>query len=205
MLRTPKIVLSTCCRTSNGRIMEYGIQPIHCYNSIRTKSNMFLNFNVMILLLEYLSLWNSLNLLDEHWPWNILWTDEGNFYLNGDVNTRNWRIWTKQISHVIYAIPMHVTVTCCMTTIFITGSFFLWRAVDSWNCYIHYDCSSRSVSVEMFRHIWTPATRILDSTIFMQNRIGRNFPLLGHLTHQTSIPADFFCGVISKTLFMEII
>ncbi|GBN45836.1 hypothetical protein AVEN_2229-1 [Araneus ventricosus] len=53
--------------------------------------------------------------VDEHWAWNILWTDEAHFYLNGDVNTRNYRIWIKQIRHVIHPVPLHspqVTVWC---------------------------------------------------------------------------------------------
>ncbi|GFW57270.1 uncharacterized protein TNCV_541841 [Trichonephila clavipes] len=29
---------------------------------------------------------------DPEWPWNILWTDEAHFHLDGSVNTRNCRI-----------------------------------------------------------------------------------------------------------------
>ncbi|GBN27936.1 hypothetical protein AVEN_216322-1 [Araneus ventricosus] len=34
--------------------------------------------------------------VDNAWPWNILWTDEAHFYLQGSVNTQNCRIWAKE-------------------------------------------------------------------------------------------------------------
>ena len=61
----------------------------------------------------------------EHWPWNILWTDEA--HLNVDVNTHNSRIWAKQILHVIYPVPLHspkATAWCSMAVNFIIGSLF---------------------------------------------------------------------------------
>ncbi|GFX75124.1 transposable element tc3 transposase [Trichonephila clavipes] len=36
--------------------------------------------------------------VDLPWPWNILWSDEGYFYLNGTVNTKNCRIRAKENS-----------------------------------------------------------------------------------------------------------
>ncbi|GBM63188.1 hypothetical protein AVEN_185563-1 [Araneus ventricosus] len=32
--------------------------------------------------------------VDVTWPWNILWSEEAQFCLNGHVNTHNCRIWT---------------------------------------------------------------------------------------------------------------
>ncbi|GBM15619.1 hypothetical protein AVEN_95253-1 [Araneus ventricosus] len=34
--------------------------------------------------------------VDNAWPWNILWTDEAHFRLQGFVNTQNCRIWASE-------------------------------------------------------------------------------------------------------------
>ncbi|GBO27995.1 hypothetical protein AVEN_68080-1, partial [Araneus ventricosus] len=33
--------------------------------------------------------------VDNSWPWNILWTDESHYYLQGSVSTQNCRIWAR--------------------------------------------------------------------------------------------------------------
>ena len=45
--------------------------------------------------------------VDGHWPWNILWTDEGHFYLNEDVSIHNCNIWAKQIHRVMYPVAWY--------------------------------------------------------------------------------------------------
>ncbi|GFW81413.1 uncharacterized protein TNCV_377611 [Trichonephila clavipes] len=52
---------------------------------------------------------------DPEWPWNILWTDEAHFHLDGSVNTHNCRIWETDSPHSILRVPLHspkVTVWC---------------------------------------------------------------------------------------------
>ena len=34
--------------------------------------------------------------VDDSWPWNVIWTDQANFHLNGLVNNHNYRIWAKE-------------------------------------------------------------------------------------------------------------
>lgn len=65
--------------------------------------------------------------VDVAWPWNILWTDEAHFHLNGVVNTQNCRIWAKANPMGMHALPLHspkVTVWCGFTSSFIIGPFF---------------------------------------------------------------------------------
>lgn len=65
--------------------------------------------------------------VDDSWPWNILWSDEAHFYLNGDVNNQNCRIWAMEYPRAFHTIPLHspkVTVWCGFTSQFILGPFF---------------------------------------------------------------------------------
>lgn len=100
----------TCCYTSNGRTMEHGVQNyLKCCSSTHTKWNISKNFNLTILVQDNFSLWNSLH----------GWTNIGRsgrilameyfvdwwgpfLYLNGYINIHNWRLWVKQILHVLY-------------------------------------------------------------------------------------------------------
>lgn len=36
--------------------------------------------------------------VDDSWPWDILWVKETQFHLTGLVNTHKCRIWTREIS-----------------------------------------------------------------------------------------------------------
>ncbi|GFV41160.1 transposable element tc3 transposase [Trichonephila clavipes] len=45
--------------------------------------------------------------VDPEWPWNILWTDEAHFHLDGSVNTHNCRIWESDNPHSTLQIPLH--------------------------------------------------------------------------------------------------
>jgi hypothetical protein len=65
--------------------------------------------------------------VDTEWPWNILWTDEAHFHLDGSVNTHNCRIWEPENQHLILDVPMHspkVTVWCGFSAFFILGPYF---------------------------------------------------------------------------------
>ncbi|GBM31390.1 hypothetical protein AVEN_99607-1 [Araneus ventricosus] len=37
-------------------------------------------------------------------PWNILWSDEAHFFLNGQVNIHNCRTWATENPHVIHQV-----------------------------------------------------------------------------------------------------
>ena len=66
--------------------------------------------------------------VDEHQPWDILWTDEANFYINSDVNIYNCRIRAKKISDIIYLVTLHslkVTFWCGMKANLKIGRFLL--------------------------------------------------------------------------------
>ena len=60
--------------------------------------------------------------VDDSWPWNILWTDEAHFHLNGQVNTHNCHTWAKENPNTVQAKLLHdtkVTVWCGFTAKFI--------------------------------------------------------------------------------------
>ncbi|GFW94696.1 uncharacterized protein TNCV_4247361 [Trichonephila clavipes] len=65
--------------------------------------------------------------VDPEWPWNILWTDEAHFHLDGSVNTHNCRIWETDNPHSTLRVPLHspkVTVWCGFSASFILGPYF---------------------------------------------------------------------------------
>ncbi|GBL90155.1 hypothetical protein AVEN_135491-1 [Araneus ventricosus] len=65
--------------------------------------------------------------VDNAWLWNILWTDEAYFHLQGSVNTQNCRIWTRENPFQMQPLPLHsqkVTVWCGFTAAFIVSPFF---------------------------------------------------------------------------------
>ncbi|GFX63234.1 transposable element tc3 transposase [Trichonephila clavipes] len=65
--------------------------------------------------------------VDPEWPWNILWTDEAHFHLDGSVNTHNCRIWETDNPHCTLRVPLHspkVTVWCGFSASFILGPYF---------------------------------------------------------------------------------
>ncbi|GBN53406.1 hypothetical protein AVEN_219993-1 [Araneus ventricosus] len=64
--------------------------------------------------------------VDNTWLWNILWTDEAHFHLQGSVNTRNCRIWVRENPFQMQPLPLHsqnVTVWYGFTAAFIVGPF----------------------------------------------------------------------------------
>ncbi|GFT89401.1 uncharacterized protein TNCV_4386871 [Trichonephila clavipes] len=45
--------------------------------------------------------------VDPEWPWNILWSDEAHFHLDGSVNTHNCRIWETDNLYSTLQVPLH--------------------------------------------------------------------------------------------------
>ncbi|GFX00672.1 uncharacterized protein TNCV_2236791 [Trichonephila clavipes] len=65
--------------------------------------------------------------VDPEWPWNILWTEEAHFYVDGSVNTHNCRIWESDNPHSTLRVPLHspkVTVWCGFSVSLILGPYF---------------------------------------------------------------------------------
>ncbi|GBL91711.1 hypothetical protein AVEN_210653-1 [Araneus ventricosus] len=65
--------------------------------------------------------------VDNAWPWNIFWTDQAYFHLQGPVNTQNCRIWARENPSQMQPLPLHsqkITVWCGFTAAFIVGHFF---------------------------------------------------------------------------------
>ncbi|GBL81484.1 hypothetical protein AVEN_143747-1 [Araneus ventricosus] len=53
--------------------------------------------------------------VDNAWPWNILWTDEAHFHIQGSVNTQNCRIWARENPFQMQSLTLYsqnVTVWC---------------------------------------------------------------------------------------------
>ena len=65
---------------------------------------------------------------DLSFPWNILWSDESHFYLNGAVNIENCVNAVKKISRMYTEIPLHsskMTVWYWIMMLFILLPYFL--------------------------------------------------------------------------------
>ncbi|GBL76772.1 hypothetical protein AVEN_52216-1 [Araneus ventricosus] len=45
--------------------------------------------------------------VDVTWPWNILWSDDSHYCINGHINTHNCRIWAAENPHAIQEQPLH--------------------------------------------------------------------------------------------------
>ncbi|GBM26826.1 hypothetical protein AVEN_32077-1 [Araneus ventricosus] len=70
--------------------------------------------------------------VDNACPWNILWTDEDHFHLQGSVNTQNCRIWAGENQFQMQPLSLHsqkITVWCGFMAAFIVGPFILGRLV----------------------------------------------------------------------------
>ena len=73
-------------------------------------------------------------MVDDSWPWNILWKDEANFHLNGLVNAHNCHKWGRENSQVEHSKPLHdskVTVWCWFNASFIIGRYFFLTSGSS--------------------------------------------------------------------------
>ena len=45
--------------------------------------------------------------VDITWPWQILWSDEVHFHLNGGINIRNGQIWAANNPHACVKVRLH--------------------------------------------------------------------------------------------------
>ena len=91
-------------------------------------------------------------------PWNILWRNKAHFYLQGFINTKNWRIWLMKNPFAHAQIPVHsakVIVWCRLRALFIVQTLFFeeislensimfhqWQII--WKYFEEPDCSSAS-------------------------------------------------------------
>ncbi|GFU75177.1 uncharacterized protein TNCV_2056201 [Trichonephila clavipes] len=65
--------------------------------------------------------------VDPEGHWNIIWTDEAHFHLDGSVNTHNCRIWEADNPYSTLQVPLQspkVTVWCGFSASFILGLYF---------------------------------------------------------------------------------
>ncbi|GFX56520.1 uncharacterized protein TNCV_74661 [Trichonephila clavipes] len=60
--------------------------------------------------------------VDPEWPWNILWTDEAHFHLEGSVYCR---IWETDNPHSILRVPLHSP----KVTVWVFHVFYSWPVV----------------------------------------------------------------------------
>ncbi|GFT27336.1 uncharacterized protein TNCV_3425641 [Trichonephila clavipes] len=79
--------------------------------------------------------------VDPEWPWNILWTDEAHFHLDGLVNTHNCRIWETDNPHATLRVTLHSP----KVTVWVFRVFYSWpvffRGIRCWrssNMFYHW-------------------------------------------------------------------
>ncbi|GFV34778.1 uncharacterized protein TNCV_1450821 [Trichonephila clavipes] len=79
--------------------------------------------------------------VDPERPWNILWTDEAHFHLDGSVNTHNCRIWESDNPHSTLQVPLHSP----KVTVWVFRVFYSWpiffRGIRCWgssNMFYHW-------------------------------------------------------------------
>ncbi|GFW10068.1 transposable element tc3 transposase [Trichonephila clavipes] len=110
--------------------------------------------------------------VDPEWPWNILWTDEAHFHLDGSVNTHNCRIWEKVNPHSTLRVPLHspkVTVWCGFSASFILGPYF-FEELGAGGPVIRYITGQRYASLlrnKIIPHL--QARQCISRIIFMQD------------------------------------
>ena len=65
---------------------------------------------------------------DSEWLWNILWTDEAHFYLQGFVNTQNYRIYATEKPFIQVPVSLQSErkmMWCKLIACLIVGPLFL--------------------------------------------------------------------------------
>ncbi|GFU99503.1 uncharacterized protein TNCV_4763641 [Trichonephila clavipes] len=110
--------------------------------------------------------------VDPEWPWDILWTDESHFHLEGSVNTHNCRIWESDNPHSTLQVPLHspkVTVWCGFSVSFILGPYFFEElgAESPVTCSITGQRYASLLRNKIFPHL--QARQCLSRIIFMQD------------------------------------
>ncbi|GBM85857.1 hypothetical protein AVEN_192595-1 [Araneus ventricosus] len=110
--------------------------------------------------------------VDDAWPWNILWTDEALFHLQGSVKTQICRICARENPFQMQSLPLHsqkLTVRYGFMASFIIGPFCLEEIGPSGPI----TCKVNGTRYEsLLRNQLIPALQqhgCVDSTIFMQD------------------------------------
>lgn len=96
-------------------------------------------------------------------PHQIWFTDEAHFYLNGYVNSQNYRIWGTENPHAIREKPLHsarLSVWCAIDGLRVIGPFFFTNTMN-WEVY-------RDILQKQFIRE-TPVQESLTTHFFMQD------------------------------------
>lgn len=153
--------------------------------------------------------------VDATWPWQILWSDEAHFHLNGGINSRNCRIWAANNPNACVQEPLHspkVTVWCGFTASFIIGPYFYEEngASGPVTCTVTaaryatelHDSTTTAVRMSRFYHIhagWCPppphiglkVQRVLRQHLSDSRMISRAFPTAWPPRSPDLIPCGF--------------
>jgi hypothetical protein len=165
--------------------------------------------------------------VDNDWPWNVLWTDEAHFHLQGYVNTQNCRIWATENPHANHPVPLHsakVTVWCGFTASFILGPYFFEERGPAGpvTCTVNgrrYESLLRTDVIPALRqrgcvggtvfmqdgappHIALPVKRLLTEHFGDTRVISRNFPTAWPPRSPDLNPCDFWLwGYLKDSVF----
>ncbi|GFU55435.1 uncharacterized protein TNCV_2550231 [Trichonephila clavipes] len=108
--------------------------------------------------------------VDPEWRWNILWTDEAHFHLDGSVNTHNCRIWETDTLRVPpYEFRYtHQKQRSASTSVPFTHNFYgapphITRCVKD---VLKHHFTEERVTSRQFRHLWPPRSPDLNPCDF---------------------------------------
>ncbi|GFS75026.1 uncharacterized protein TNCV_1396791 [Trichonephila clavipes] len=144
--------------------------------------------------------------VDPEWPWNILWTDEAHFHLDGSVNTHNCRIWETDNPHSTLQVPLYspkVTVWSGFSASFILGKYF-FEEIGVGGPVTCYTTGQRNAS--LLRNKIIPdlqARQFLSRIIFMQDGAPPHIKLCvkdvlkRHFTEERVVNRQFSSSVAS--------
>lgn len=226
--------VQACSARGIGRTLDMPVSTVnkilrnilHCYPYKITHVQQLLPADLPIrhtFALEFLARME----VDNEWPWNILWTDEAHFYLNGVVNTQNCRIWATENPFACVSIPLHsakVTVWCGMTASFIIGPFFFEEVAPAGpvTCTVNgkrYACLLRNQVIPTLQqhacvdkiifmqdgappHIAKPVKQVLKTHFGDDRIISRHFPRAWPPRSPDLTPCDFWLwGYLKNHVF----
>ncbi|GBN67748.1 hypothetical protein AVEN_44668-1 [Araneus ventricosus] len=117
--------------------------------------------------------------VDNSWPWNILWTDESHYHLQGSANTQNCRIWARSNPFQMQPLPVFsqkVTMWCGFTAAFIVDPFFFEEIGPSGpvTCTINGACYESLLQNQLIPTLQQRG--YVESTICMQDGALRTLP-----------------------------
>ncbi|GFW73585.1 uncharacterized protein TNCV_1540401 [Trichonephila clavipes] len=107
--------------------------------------------------------------VDPEWHWNILWTDEAHFHLDGSVNTHNCRIWESDNPHSTLQVPLHspkVTMWCGFSASFIRDPYFFEELGSGDPDVLKHHFTDERVISRQFLHLWPPRSPDLNPCDF---------------------------------------